>query len=179
MGYDIWYDGWADLKEPVPYLLHMRYSRHDDDTSSGRNEFADLYPDQQTPQYLEPHRLVETLRQTCAERSRSMELEEPLDALPDLILMLDHNTGNAWLDVGELSLSEGGGYPQWNPDDVGWLAEEWRIAEPILDRIQRLLDWQNNAPEEIAFKLTAVRDVLLDAYRWAQQAEEIPTEVTP
>jgi hypothetical protein len=47
-----------------------------------------------------------------------------------------------------------------------------------LDRIQRLLDWQNNTPEEIAFKLTAVRDVLLDAYYQTQQAEEIPTEVT-
>jgi hypothetical protein len=108
-----------------------------------------------------------------------MELAEPLDALPDLILMLDHNTGNAWLDVGELSLSEGGGYPQWNPDDVAWLAEEWRKAEPILDRIQGLLDWQNNTPEEIAFKLTAVRDVLLDAYNRSQQAEEIATEVMP
>ena len=170
MGFDEWYDGWDDLKEPSPYLLHMRYSRCDDDTASERDEFADLYPDHQTPRYLEPHRLVETLRQ--------MELAEPLDALPDLILMLDHNTGNAWLDVGELSLSEGGGYPQWNPDDVAWLAEEWRKAEPILDRIQRLLDWQNNTPEEIAFKLTAVRDVLLDAYHRAQQAEESATEVT-
>ncbi|MBE2225474.1 MAG: hypothetical protein IAF02_28320, partial [Anaerolineae bacterium] len=123
MGFDIWHDGWDDLKEPSPYLLHMRYSRRDDDdTSSERDEFADLYPDHQTPRYLEPHRLVEALRQTCAEQRRSMELAEPLDALPDLILMLDHNTGNAWLDVGELSLSEGGGYPQWNPDDVAWLA---------------------------------------------------------
>ena len=171
MGFDEWYDGWDDLKEPSPYLLHMRYSRRDDDTSSKRDEFADLYPDHQTPRYLEPHRLVETLRQ--------MELAEPLDALPDLILMLDHNTGNAWLDVGELSLSEGGGYPQWNPDDVAWLAEEWRKAEPILDRIQRLLDLQNNTPEEIAFKLTAVRDVLLEAYHQTQKAEESATEVTP
>ena len=171
MGFDEWYDGWGDLKEPSPYLLHMRYSRRDDDASSERDEFADLYPDHQTPRYLEPHRLVEILRQ--------MELAEPLDALPDLILMLDHNTGNVWLDVGELSLSEGGGYPQWNPDDVALLAEEWRKAEPILDRIHRLLDWQNDAPEEIAFKLTVVRDVLLGAYHRAQQAEEITTEVTP
>ncbi|HRQ42363.1 MAG TPA: hypothetical protein PLD25_30980 [Chloroflexota bacterium] len=178
MGFDEWYDGWDDLKEPSPYLLHMRYSRRDDDASSGRDEFADLYPDHQTPRYLEPHRLVETLRQICAERSRSMALLEPLDALPDLILMLDHNTGNAWLDVGELSLSEGGGYPQWNPGDVAWLTAEWQKAQPVLDRIHRLLDWQNGAPEEIAFKLTAVRDVLLDAYNRVQQAEESATEVT-
>ena len=96
--------------------------------------------------------------------------------LPDLILMLDHNTDNAWLDVGELALSEGGGYPQWHSADIAWLAEEWRRAEPILERIQRLLDWQNQTPEEISFKLTAVRSVLLDAYHRAQQAEEATSE---
>ena len=169
MGFDEWYDGWDDLKEPAPYLLHMRYSRRDDDNDSERDEFADLYSDHQTPRYLEPHRLVETLGQ--------MALAEPLDALPDLILMLDHNTGNAWLDVGELSLSEGGGYPQWNSADVAWLAEEWRKADPILEHIQRLLDWQNQTPEEISLKLTAVRDALLDAYHRAQQAEETASEV--
>jgi len=105
-----------------------------------------------------------------------MELPEPLDALPDLILMLDHNTDNAWLDVGELTLSEGGGYPQWHSADIAWLAEEWRRAEPILERIQRLLDWQNQTPGEISFKLTAVRSVLLDAYHRAQQAEEATSE---
>lgn len=171
MGYDEWYDGWDDLKEPAPYLLHLRHSRSDDDTSSEHDEFADLYPDHQTPRYLEPHRLVETLRQ--------MELPEPLDALSDLILMLDHNTDNAWLDVGELALSEGGGYPQWHSADIAWLAEEWRRAEPVLEHIQRLLDWQNQTPEEISFKLTAVHDVLLDAYHRVQQAEEITTEVMP
>lgn len=96
-----------------------------------------------------------------------MELPDPLNALPDLILMLDHNTGNVWLDVGELSLAEGGGYPQWNADDVAWLAKEWRKAQPILDRIHQLLDWQNGSHDEVAFKLTAVRDVLFDAYHLA------------
>ena len=165
MGYDEWYDGWDDLKEPAPYLLHMRYSRRDEDSLYLRDEFADQYPDHQTPRYLESHRLVEALRQ--------MELPEPLDALPDLIEMLDHNTGNSFLDVGELSLAEGGGYPLWNQEDVEWLAAEWQKAKPILDRIHRLLDWQNNTTEEIGFKLTAVRDVLLDAY---QQTLTCPAE---
>ncbi len=157
MGYDIWHDEWEDLKEPAPYLLHMCYSRHDEDRSYRRDEFEDLYPDHLTPRYLEPHRLVETLRQ--------MALPEPLDALPDLIEMLDHSTGNSFLDVGELSLAEGGGYPPWNREDVEWLAEEWQKAKPILERLHRLLDWQNNTPEEIGFKLTAVRDALQDAYQ--------------
>ncbi len=173
MGYDEWYDEWHDLKEPASYLLHMRYSRRDEDSPYGRDEFEDLYPDHLTPRYLEPRRLIKTLRQICAERSRSMELPEPLEALPDLIEMLDHSTGNSWLDVGELSLTEGGGYPPWNREDVEWLAAEWQKAKPILDRIHRLLDWQNNTPEEIGFKLTAVRRVLLDAY---QQTLTCPAE---
>ena len=157
MGYDEWYDGWDDLKEPAPYLLHMRYSRRDEDSPYSRDEFADLYPDQQVPRHLESHRLVRKLRE--------MALPEPLDGLPDLIEMLDHSTDNSFLDVGELSLAEGGGYPPWNQEDVEWLAEEWQKAKPILEGIHRLLDWQNSTPEEISFKLTAVREALLDAYQ--------------
>jgi hypothetical protein len=165
MGYDEWYDGWDDLKEPASYLLHMRYSRRDEDSPYLRDEFAGLYPDQQVPRHLESHRLVKILRE--------MALPEPLDALPDLIEMLDHSTGNSFLDVGELSLAEGGGYPPWNQEDVEWLAAEWQKAKPILDRIHQLLDWQNSTPEEIGFKLTAVRDALLDAY---QQTLTCPAE---
>lgn len=155
MGIDEWYDGWDDLKEPLPYLLHAQYSRGSEDSP---DEFTALYPTHQLPRYLEPHRLVETVR--------GMDLSEPLAALPDLILMLNHATDNAWIDVGEMALAEGGGYPQWRPDEVAWLAAEWQKAQPILERIDRLLDWQNDAIDD---KLTAVRDVLLAAYHQSQE----------
>jgi hypothetical protein len=67
--------------------------------------------------------------------------------------------------VGEVSLAEGGGYPSWGCENVEWLAEEWQRAEPILDGIHRLLDWQSSSEEEVEYKLAAVRDVLLDAYQ--------------
>ena len=76
----------------------------------------------------------------------------------------NQDTGNAWLDVGEMSLAEGGGYPVWNQENVDWLAEEWQRAEPVVERINRLLDWLNDSPEAISEKLTAVRDRLLEAY---------------
>lgn len=166
MGIDEWYDGWDDLKEPLPYLLHAQYSRGSEESP---DEFTALYPAHSLPRYLEPHRLVENLR--------TMDLAEPLAALPDLILMLNHATDNAWIDVGEMALAEGGGYPQWRPDEVAWLAAEWQKAQPILERIDRLLDWQNDTPDAIGDKLTAVRNVLLATYHQSQEVVE--TAVSP
>ncbi|MFQ5420826.1 MAG: hypothetical protein ACE5EY_10755 [Anaerolineae bacterium] len=76
-GYDHWYDGWDSLKEPAPYLLYMSHSRGNEDYATIRDEFADMYPDHLVPRYLEPHRLVDTLRQICVERSPRMEQDEP------------------------------------------------------------------------------------------------------
>ena len=163
MGIDEWYDGWDDLKEPLPYLLHAQYSRGSEESP---DEFTALYPAHQLPRYLEPHRLVETIR--------GLDLPEPLAALPDLILMLNHATDNVWIDVGEMALAEGGGYPQWRPDEVAWLAAEWQKAQPILERIDRLLDWQNDTPDAIDDKLTAVRDVLLTASHQSQETAVSP-----
>jgi hypothetical protein len=161
-GYDHWYEDWDSFTEPVPYLLRMSHSRGNEAFPFMRDEFADVYPDHLVPRYLEPHRLVDTLRQ--------IEMPYPeLAALPDLILMLNHNTGNAWLDVGECALADGGGYPIWSAENVAWLADEWRKARPILDRITALLNWKNDSSEaadqmSAVEKVTAVRDVLLEAY---------------
>jgi hypothetical protein len=63
--------------------------------------------------------------------------------------MLDHNTGNAWLDVGEINLAVGGGYPEWSRENNDWLGEEWRTARPVLDGVLSLLNWRNeNAPRQ-------------------------------
>jgi hypothetical protein len=164
LGYDTWNEGWDDLKEPAPYLLHMRYSRGNEDYAFVRDEFADLYPDHQVPSTLEPHRLVEALRQ--------MTMPAPeLAALPELILMLDHSTGNAWLDTGEYTLAEGGIYPTWSRENVAWLAEEWQSAQPVLEKVMALLNWKNDSAGAVAEKLAAVRAVLLEADKRTQEDE--------
>ncbi len=172
MGFDEWYDTWDDLKEPAPYLLHMSYSRdedsRDEDDHEPDDEFMALYPGHPVPRYMEPSRLVEPLRR--------LGLPEPLDALPDLLEMLHHNTGNAWLDIGELGLMEGGGYPLWDAENVVWLADEWRKAQPTLDRVHRLLDWQNESPDALAGKLTAVRDALLAGWGERELERELEKE---
>ena len=174
MGFDIWHHGWDELFEPAPYLLHIEWSRAEKANPEERNDFQQLYPNHPVPRRLEPHRLVGALREICAE-SRSPErsrrgsqrlvLPEPLHGLPDLIEMLNGCTDNLWLDVGELSLMEGGGYPQWDPVEVEMLAEEWENAKPILDRVLALLNWQNETPDANSQKVTAVHEILLEAYR--------------
>lgn len=153
IGYDEHEEAWEDWTEPVPYLLHMRYSRAEPpDTGGG---FATQYPAYDVPRRLEPFRLGAALRE--------MELPEPLDGLPDLLAMLAHDSGNWWLDMGELAMMETGGYPPWTAENVAWLAAEWQEAQPALARVNRLLDWRNGSPAEIAQKLTAVRAALLEA----------------
>ena len=160
-GFDIWHDGWDELYEPSPYLLNMIWHRDEVDNRDDLDEFSRLYPEHLVPRSLEPQRLIDTLR--------NMALPAPLDALPDLIEMLIGGTNNVWLDYGEIALMEGGGYPQWDPAEVAFLAEEWKVAEPICDRVHTLLNWNNETPAAIERKVTAVHKVLLEAY----QIEEI------
>ena len=168
MGYDLWHDDWADLREPAPYLLRMQHSRDADEYLYGRDTFASLYPNHQVPSGLEPQQLVETLRQESF-----LQLE--LAALPDLIQMLEQNTGNVWLDMGEISLAEGGGYPEWSRETVDWLAEQWRQAQPVLDGVLSLFNWKNDNVQVVAEKLSSVRDALVSAYRRRQTHDPAAT----
>jgi hypothetical protein len=150
-----WLDDWADLREPTPCLLHMscahmQYSREGEDHLYRRNTFAELYPDHQVLRDLELQQLVEDLRQTSVEQGRSTPLPQPeMAALPDLFQMLDQCTGNVWLDVGEISLVEGGGYPEWSRENIEWLAGEWRRARPVFDGVLFLLNWKTRVPRPL------------------------------
>jgi hypothetical protein len=173
----LWHEDWADLREPAPYLLHMscahmQHSRDTEDHPYGHDSFASLYPDHQVPPNLEPQQLVEALDQ---ERF----LQSELAVLPDLVRMLDYSTGNVWLDVGEMSLAEGGGYPEWSRENVDWLAEEWRKARPVLDGVLTLLNWKNENEKAIADKLSAVRDALVTAHRRKQHHDPADATAAP
>lgn len=166
LGFDIWDEEWDEFPEPIPYLLHLIYGRWRGN-DMGQDEFAALYPEHPVPYGLEPQRLATALRSLAGEAGEAGEaalLPAPLDALPDLIAMLCQDTGNIFLDVCEMGLAEGGGHPDWTAEHVAWLAAQWREAEPLWVRIQRLLAWQNGTPEEVAGKLTAVRRALLAAW---------------
>jgi len=166
MGFDIWYDGWCDLREPAPYLLHMTWSRDGmQEVYRSDDEFDTLYPDHPVPLALEPHRLIDEMRQILAERAeRHLFPASPLAALPDFIEMLNSDTGNALLDFGEASLAESGNYPDWTLETVEWLTETWQEAEPILDGVIALMNWGENSTGGCDAKLTAVRALLMEAH---------------
>jgi len=166
MGFDIWHDGWCELREPAPYLLHMTWSRDGtQEVYRSADEFDTLYPEYLVPYGLEPHRLINEIRQILAERAEQHLLPaSPLTALPDFILMLNSDTGNVLLDFGESSLAESGNYPDWDIETVEWLTETWGEAEPILDGVLALMNWGENSAGGCDEKLTAVRTLLMEAH---------------
>ena len=58
-------------------------------------------------------------------------------------------TGNVWLDTTPdmLAYSE---LPDWNADEIAWLAIEWRKAKPILRRANAVVDWLDAVPSRLA-----------------------------
>jgi hypothetical protein len=171
LGFDIWHDSWLEWPEPARYLIYLMAGRAEDEEE--RDDYATHYPHLPVPPYLEPHRLAERLRQICAEPGR---LPEPLAGFPDLIAMLRQNTGNAFLDIGEVSLAEGGGYPHWSAQEVAWLADEWAKAQPVWERVCRLLTWREGTEKEKAGKVAAVHRALLVAYGQRELELELELE---
>jgi hypothetical protein len=139
----------------------MQHSREVEEAVYGRQSFTRLYPTLQVPPDLDLQGLINPLRQLLSEESHSTSHPPELAGLPDLLQMLDHDTGNIWLDLGEASLAEGGGYPEWSRENVEWLAAEWEQASPVLDRVMGLLTWKNESEAAITEKLSAVREALL------------------
>ena len=92
--------------------------------------------------------------------------------------MLNSSADNLWLDMGDIEMAEGGGYPMWSRENVALLTEEWQAAQPVYDSIHRLLDWSNETPAEVAEKVTAVRDLLLEAYERSQEDESTTPTAT-
>ena len=164
-GFDLWLDGWEDFYEPSPYLLLMMHERDSSNDSDKPDEFTKQYPHHVVPAALQPERLVPALRR--------MNLPEPYNGLPDLICMLNKNVGNFWLDYGEVELAEVGGYPNWDGGEVEILADEWRRALPVCDRVHALLGWNNETPAAIERKVAAIHQTLLAAYHLDGNARQL------
>lgn len=159
-GFDLWDDGVQNFKEPIPFLFTLMHTRSGNERWELDETFEARYPDFPLPPRLEPEQLIATLRQ--------MPLSDPLTALPDLIEMLAQATGNLWLDTSVESLAEDVQTYQWTTANLTRLHHAWQEADPVLQRIFQLLDWQHTISGNGGRKLALIRDLLLQAYHLTQ-----------
>lgn len=54
--------------------------------------------------------------------------------------MATFSTGNVFLDT-TYEILGNSELPDWSKENIDWLTNQWRRAEPILERIESLIDW--------------------------------------
>lgn len=145
-------EDWQFIREPVQLLLRLTYGHYLDEDS--RVCLAADYPDLAVPAGFNLDGLQPVLRK--------ITLAGPLAALPDMVAMVQEETGNAWLDFSYEYLAETGAYPHWD-SDYQWLAEDWATAKPIADRVFALMTWVEAEPAE---RLKLVMDTLVTAHTY-------------
>ncbi|MCC6607926.1 MAG: hypothetical protein IT327_32270 [Anaerolineae bacterium] len=104
------------------------------------------------------------LSETIAE----LPLPPPIrDNLPALVQLVTHSTDNAWLDWSYGDLAQGGvSLPEWCPDNVAFLKEEWDAAQSFLAKEKALIHWVN---ADRPTRLAAVRGALYLAYVFSKK----------
>lgn len=94
----------------------------------------------------------------------SMELDEPLSFLSDLIKMIRKRTGTFFLDHSPSeydSYSSRGASINWSPSGIEWLKQDWKIAKPIHKRAWQLIGWTMTDEEE---RTKVLMELILEAW---------------
>ena len=162
----------------------------DSDYLAGRLETIDVIPQgheldpdftDELDEYEEPVRtLLALVREEANEDLPDIELyglseslaELPLpppihDNLPALVQLVSHSTDNVWLDWSYGDLAQGGvSLPEWCPDNVAFLKEEWDAAQSFLAKEKALIQWVN---ADRPTRLAAVRGALYLAYVFSKK----------
>jgi hypothetical protein len=79
----------------------------------------------------------DVFRATCA------DCEEPLSSLPVALQMLDHDTGNLFLDPSDDAPVEDA---TWTLSDIELLAQHWKEAQDLRMKADQLADWLAEDP---------------------------------
>lgn len=155
---------WEYIREPVQLLIKLTYGDCLDENAPVC--LADDYPNLVIPDGFSTNGLSKVLRE--------MNLAGPLAALPDMLAMVQEETGNAWLDYAYSYLAESGGFPNWETD-YEWLVEDWAEARPIADQVFALIDWVEESLDE---RLKLVMGSLVTAHTRRHNLN-LPTELSP
>lgn len=74
----------------------------------------------------------------------------PWDALGHVVDYVRHQTGLNMLDWSHAAIWEGGGFPEWNIDELRGNAAEWKDAKPLWAKIQKFTAYVDaNAKERL------------------------------
>ena len=103
-----------------------------------------------------------------SERIAALPLPPPIrDNLPAVVQLVSHSTDNVWLDWSYGDLAQGGfSLPEWCPDNVVFLKEEWDAAQSFLAKEKALIHWVN---ADRPTRLAAVRGALYLAYVFSKK----------
>ncbi|MCC6607964.1 MAG: hypothetical protein IT327_32460 [Anaerolineae bacterium] len=98
----------------------------------------------------------------------ALPLPPPIrDNLPAVVQLVTHSTDNVWLDWSYGDLAQGGvSLPEWCPDNVAFLKEEWAAAQSFLAKEKALIHWVN---ADRPTRLAAVRGALYLAYVFSKK----------
>jgi len=70
--------------------------------------------------------------------------------VPVTMDVLSHNTGNFWLDIGYDDM-----YPiEWSRENIDGLADEYRLAAPLIEKFNRVADELSAHPDGLAQVIT-------------------------
>lgn len=70
-------------------------------------------------------------------------------ALTELVEYVQHKTGHLFLDNSNQEIAEmGESYAPWDIEHIRWYAQEWKRAQPVMQRIDALQKWIDGYPSE-------------------------------
>ena len=72
-----------------------------------------------------------------------------LKHVPTAISVVTNDTGNLWIDVTSEAVDAVGPF-EWNLETIQALSDEWRAAEKLTARMNRVLDWLEQDPWPLA-----------------------------
>lgn len=134
-GIDLWNDGPGDLSPGWKMLALLNRDIAAQSESVPRCVKAAL---KEARPYAREAWSWEVFRATCA------AFGEPLSFLPTAIQMLDHDTGNLFLDPTDDAPVDDA---TWTLADIELLAEHWEEAQALRAKADRLADWLAAGPE--------------------------------
>lgn len=157
LGQDWWNVEYDDLSEGWKFILYLVGQMQGDELTA---LLPQLIPGRDSPlrgMSWEPVKWEEFEARWCEQAKR---LHPSVAAIPRLVEMAFHDTGNAFLDTHDEAPLEDF---FWTKEDMDILITHYREAEAIIGQVEALLEWLGEAPDHLTSVLRLLDE---DRQRW-------------